>query len=283
MSKLILSIPLLVAALLSFKAFAENDAKATPSKAALLQEILLAHENKDFPVMLVKCQEYAKRMTHYDWAFYYLACAEARVGNKEDAFVDIWKAARFGFFQSKYMNEDPDLVSLHDDKRWGELQKSVAKNSPADSILGELNSLQAIPYIETDANMKADLELAYEKSSELIVLVPAGNSSTKFAIYLSRAMICSNLGRDSEALDNAELALAEATTVSSVVNVIQSRAFMDPQKLSERMKRLREYCNWRTDAASEKAFADRFARLLKSAEEKLTQLKNADAGSGPKQ
>jgi tetratricopeptide (TPR) repeat protein len=58
---------------------------------------------------------------------YNLACAYARVSQKDQAFEWLTKAVKAGFLQIAQLNSDPDLASLRDDTRFKELQAAIAK------------------------------------------------------------------------------------------------------------------------------------------------------------
>jgi tetratricopeptide (TPR) repeat protein len=58
---------------------------------------------------------------------YNLACAYARLNQKDKAFEWLTKAVNAGFAQTAQLNSDPDLAGLRDDARFKELQASMAK------------------------------------------------------------------------------------------------------------------------------------------------------------
>jgi tetratricopeptide (TPR) repeat protein len=58
---------------------------------------------------------------------YNLACAYARLNDKDKAFALLNKIASTGYFQSEQINSDADLASLHNDLRFKELLSQAQK------------------------------------------------------------------------------------------------------------------------------------------------------------
>jgi tetratricopeptide (TPR) repeat protein len=58
---------------------------------------------------------------------YNLACAYARLNDKDEAFAALNKIAPTGFFKPEQISADADLVSLHDDPRFKELLSQAQK------------------------------------------------------------------------------------------------------------------------------------------------------------
>ena len=54
---------------------------------------------------------------HYN-DFYNVGCANALIGNPDHAFKALDRAVQEGYLDKKWMMKDPDLESLHSDKRW---------------------------------------------------------------------------------------------------------------------------------------------------------------------
>jgi tetratricopeptide (TPR) repeat protein len=65
-------------------------------------------------------REAAEKPTLRAGAFYNLACVLARDGRKDDALEALRKAAEGGFTARGHAETDPDLESLHADRRFGE-------------------------------------------------------------------------------------------------------------------------------------------------------------------
>lgn len=66
---------------------------------------------------------------------YNLGCAYARLGDKEKAFEWLNRSIQAGFNQPQQLSADNDLVSLHDDARFKELQaKAQAIARPCDQV-----------------------------------------------------------------------------------------------------------------------------------------------------
>ena len=60
---------------------------------------------------------------------YNLACAYARLNNKDKAFEWLNKAVNAGFLQTAQLNSDPDLASLREDGRFKDVQVLMAKSA----------------------------------------------------------------------------------------------------------------------------------------------------------
>jgi Flp pilus assembly protein TadD len=58
---------------------------------------------------------------HYD-----LACSQALLGRKDDAFASLERAVALGFGDPALLDEDDDLASLRADPRWAPLRARVA-------------------------------------------------------------------------------------------------------------------------------------------------------------
>jgi tetratricopeptide (TPR) repeat protein len=60
---------------------------------------------------------------------YNLACAYARLNNKDKAFEWLNKAVKAGFLQTAQLNSDTDLASLREDARFKEVQALMARSA----------------------------------------------------------------------------------------------------------------------------------------------------------
>jgi tetratricopeptide (TPR) repeat protein len=58
---------------------------------------------------------------------YNLACAYARLNQKDKAFEYLTKAVGAGFLQSAQLDSDPDLAALRDDGRFKDVQMAIAR------------------------------------------------------------------------------------------------------------------------------------------------------------
>jgi hypothetical protein len=58
-------------------------------------------------------------------SWYNLACAHARSGSRREALDALERAVREGFDNLDHLRNDPDLVSLHDDKRFRSILESL--------------------------------------------------------------------------------------------------------------------------------------------------------------
>lgn len=102
-------------------AHAEGGEQAAPDKAALQRELQQAFARKDYKTALEKGQALVRLAPDDNAAHYNLACAQARLGRKDDAFASLAKAVEKGYGDAGHMKEDEDLSSLRDDKRFEEL------------------------------------------------------------------------------------------------------------------------------------------------------------------
>lgn len=65
----------------------------------------------------------------YNFDFYNAGCAWALAGNPDSAFVNLGRIVNAGVYTDySHITNDFDLVSLHQDKRWLPLVKTVLKN-----------------------------------------------------------------------------------------------------------------------------------------------------------
>lgn len=82
-----------------------------------------------------------------DTAAYNAACAYARAGRKDDAFVWLNKSMELGFDIDRYLRSDDDLDSLRKDPRFAELKKAAraakAESSDATRAMARLQKLSA--------------------------------------------------------------------------------------------------------------------------------------------
>ena len=65
----------------------------------------------------------------YSFDFYNAGCAWALSGNSDSAFVNLYRIVNPGVYTDyTHITNDFDLISLHQDKRWLPLVKTVLKN-----------------------------------------------------------------------------------------------------------------------------------------------------------
>jgi hypothetical protein len=93
-------------------------------------------------------------------AFYNLACAYARKGDKDDAFKALLGAKRAGFADRNLMANDPDLASLRSDPRF---QLPIERNY----FTMKLQDGAELPF-------SVDLPVGYEPAREYPVLIAPG-------------------------------------------------------------------------------------------------------------
>lgn len=97
-----------------------------PENESLWFNIGLAqHLQKKYKVALASWEKalglgFEKGICHYN-----IACANAQLGNADEAFSHLEKAFASGFKDFKGMQGDPELAVLHGDKRWSELVKDL--------------------------------------------------------------------------------------------------------------------------------------------------------------
>ena len=84
-----------------------------------------AYKAQDFALLEKICAEIVTKEPKNSERMYDLACAQTRLGKKDDAFVSLNKCREGEYFNIRfYFNhlcEDSDLASLHTDKRWTEM------------------------------------------------------------------------------------------------------------------------------------------------------------------
>lgn len=118
---------------------------------------------------------------------YNLGCAYARLGDKEKAFDWLNRSIQAGFNQPQQLGADNDLVSLHDDARFKELQaKAQANARPCDQA-----AYRQFDFWVGEWDVKAGGQVAGASSVQRILdgCVPAEARDCRFAplTYANRA------------------------------------------------------------------------------------------------
>ena len=106
----------------------------------LNNEYMQAYKVKNTAVAREKCLKILQLCPTYIHAIYNLACAEAMLGHKEEAFAQLKRAVelRQGWDNTAHLKGDSDLVSLHEDKRWPEIVKKSEENEHVRNVLKEI-------------------------------------------------------------------------------------------------------------------------------------------------
>jgi len=154
-----------------------------------------AYEAKDFAGLEKICTDILKREPKNTKRQYDLACAQARLGKKTDAFASLNICREDHYFDIqayfKHMSEDHDLDTLHDDKQWAEL---IAKIKPVAERNEKLISLRrAIRASLNEQKFKDTIA----QTDEFLRLVPPGPDSSDVLLYRAEALVM--LGQKADA------------------------------------------------------------------------------------
>src|SRR5687768_3612987 len=102
---------------------------------------------------LYRVKNYKAAASMYVWAaslnefrinkassYYNAACSYALSGNKDSAFISLKKAAELGWNNKSHLKKDTDLQSLHGEKQWKKIVKSIKepKNWSGDPLKAQL-------------------------------------------------------------------------------------------------------------------------------------------------
>jgi len=132
-------------------AFALGDDAATKpavDHARLVQEVNQLLAKKDYPALVIKCREAIAAEPAVPDHYYNLACALARLGDKDSALVELDRSVTAGFCDVGHMLDDDDLVSLSDDPRFvATLRK--ARNKERELIHGPYEKGAEIAGVKT--------------------------------------------------------------------------------------------------------------------------------------
>jgi predicted esterase len=95
---------------------------------ALEGQIARAFAKKDYQQAVELCQKAVDLAPKEQGAYYNLACAQARLGNKDAALTALEKSVALGNVQPGHMATDDDLQSIRTDQRFVDAHEQCAKN-----------------------------------------------------------------------------------------------------------------------------------------------------------
>ena len=113
-----------------------------PNIDILNKEYMQAYKVKNTALAREKCIKQLAICPTYVHALYNLACAEAMLGHKEEAFVQLKKVVelRHGWDNTAHLKGDKDLASLHEDPRWAEIVKKAEENERVQNVFKEISA-----------------------------------------------------------------------------------------------------------------------------------------------
>lgn len=175
---------------------AEDGAPAAPpNKGALQRELHQAFAQQDYKTALEKCQALVAIEPEDNTAHYNLACAQARLGKKDDAFASLAKAIEKGYNDPGHMKEDEDLNSLHDDKRFEELSAKARENEKKGgwekgAEIEGVKTVEDMPEGGLRYRLRMSPDATKDKPNRLVVwLHPSGGSMNQVAEAMSKFFI----------------------------------------------------------------------------------------------
>ena len=191
--------------------FAKNPKKRGDTGASEYERGKEAHEDGDY---LEAAEAYKKAVElgyREDTAAYNAACAYARAGKKDDAFVWLNKSVELGFDIDHYLRNDDDLDSLRKDPRFTELKKA-ARSAKADG--GDAaRALRHFERLTRDGSKKG--AGWYEAGKELLDADQLDKSEKAFRTAASLGY------RDAASTYNAACALARAHKKAEALDALQ--------------------------------------------------------------
>lgn len=196
-----------------------------------------------------------------DTAAYNAACAYARAGRKDDAFVWLNKSIELGFDVERYLRQDDDLDSLRKDPRFAELKKA-ARSAKAEGKTAEA-ARAARRFERLSADGSKNGARWYEAGKELLDADRLEQSEKAFRTAASLGY------RVGASTYNAACALARAGKVPQALDTLDAalEAGFDDPSLIERDDDL--------DALREDP---RLAKLKKKAEDLTLSVSDVETG-----
>jgi len=174
----------------------ENSEQAVRQKlAALEKELHQAFAQQDYKSALEKGQVLVELAPNSGGAHYNLACAHARLGQKDEAFASLTKAIEKGYHDVGHMKEDGDLASLREDKRFEELatktQEAAKKGGwEKGAEIEGVKTVEDLPEGGLRYRVRMSPDATKEKPNRLIVwLHPSGGSMNKVAEDMSKFFV----------------------------------------------------------------------------------------------
>ena len=102
---------------------------AEPNNGRAWYRLGMSHHSLGQYQQAVEAMLKAEAIGHNPTVMYNLACAYARLGNKDKAFEWLNQAAQRGFGQVQTLENDPDLAGLHADARYKPLVERLRANA----------------------------------------------------------------------------------------------------------------------------------------------------------
>ncbi|MGH7145948.1 MAG: TPR end-of-group domain-containing protein [Planctomycetota bacterium] len=109
-----------------------NDDAVEKKKAEYMdleQQVYHDFSHKDYAAAAEKCKKQSQLFPDQFGPYYNLACADARLGSKDQALADLAKAVQLGYNDPDHMQADADLASIRDDKQFPTLKTKAADNA----------------------------------------------------------------------------------------------------------------------------------------------------------
>ena len=174
---------------------------------------MAAYEKKDYPV----CAATFARLgaTSNDTTMFYdAACCYALAGNRKDAFAMLDQVMRNGWSDTKAIQDDADLASLHADPRWAALlaksdanwKQKVGTNNPE---LWRIADADVADHMGDNINFDPVLQRDRARLAKVKEIIAAGGLTTSMD-YFNAAFVLQH-GLEPEDFKNAhELAMKAA-------------------------------------------------------------------------
>ncbi|MGE3803583.1 MAG: hypothetical protein AB7K24_02800 [Gemmataceae bacterium] len=161
----------------------------------LQQEVSQHFRDKKYEEAAKLCQELMELMPKSSVPPYNLACAQARLGKKADALTSLTKSIELGYSEAAHMQQDEDLATLREDKRFAELVTKARENrkkaiaalpyDKGEEIEG-VKSLEASPDEGLRYRLRVSEKATADKPHRLIIwLHPSGGSMNNVVEKLS--------------------------------------------------------------------------------------------------
>lgn len=160
----------------------------------LQQEMAKLFADRKWDEAAQKCREFIDVFPRNPEGYYNLACAQARLEQKEQAMASLTKAIELGYEDAAHMREDEDLAGLRDDAKFAALAATATRQAHA-LATQRAEKYEEMPGVRTIADVPED-GLAYRvrmsptatkaKPQKLIVwLHPSGSSMNRIVEQLS--------------------------------------------------------------------------------------------------
>jgi predicted esterase len=148
----------------------------------LQQQLVTIFSNKKWDEAVEVCRKQIKLVPESSEPRYNLACALARLGQKEQSLTELAGAVEHGYTDAGHMREDDDLAPLRDDEKFKELLKKArdkalnAPHEPAADVPG-VKTVEGFPEQGLRYRLRIDPAASAKKPAHLIIwLHPSGGS-----------------------------------------------------------------------------------------------------------